>query len=123
MLPSARDFALYATQLGAKGVRETAYSLLSFEGKRVEEEIERMKRESYYPIYRSNDFRRVHFYYSHEGYRPPSGEESRRWFRSRSYHQVVVNPYVFLGYSGEIVYEYWSSLKQDLSAVRCLMLP
>jgi hypothetical protein len=119
-LPTVRQLAMYAQSQGAKGIRRTEFENLPGSDARVKNEIEEMKQERYYPIFRSDDFRLIDFYYSSEGYRPPSGEEGRRWIRSRSYHQVIVTPYILLGDSGEIAYEYWRNPNFSLEALRCL---
>jgi hypothetical protein len=86
-LPSAREYAEYAANLGAAGIRETAYPGISTDDPRVKAEAEAMSKDHYIQIY-TEDYLAdgaptvVGFYYSAAGFHDPAGTE--RWLATSS---------------------------------------
>ncbi len=102
-LPRAREFAEFASSLGAAGISQTAkYGYRQVEARNADEKLgEKVDR----------------FYYSNLGYKRPSGDWGNHWFWSSSVIEVSsVNGFYFNGYSGGIDY----NVRFDWNAVRCI---
>jgi hypothetical protein len=72
-LPNARELALHAQSLGARGIRETAFPDVSEKDAHVSEEMRLMHGDGFIPIERANSAHQltVDFYYNKTGYKPP----------------------------------------------------
>lgn len=101
-MPTAREFALYAQNLGAQGISETA-------------------KDGYYLVKGSDSAGNPdHFYFSYKGYQRPAGDLGNYWFWSSSVHPDDSDyAYYLYGDDGHVYYGYRSS-DVVISAVRCV---
>lgn len=120
-LPTAREVALLAQSLGAKGILETSFTDISVKMNEVKTEILEKKAQGYYPIYKLNSQRQtvVDFYYSEEGYVRPEGDTGKYWFWTYSLQPADKNyAYVLISTNGRITSDY-NPVMYAGAAVRC----
>lgn len=103
-LPTVRELAEEATRLGAQGIRETAYPDAETSAAALRDEIDRMARDGYVPIYKRSLHAgvAVGFYFNFRGYRKPEGSHGLWYFWSTSVDPRNSDVYMLSGYSGEI---------------------
>lgn len=130
-LPTAREFALIAKSMGAKGLLETSYPDEPIGSSAVEAEIEQRRGRSYpqpgyYYISRHipdpNDLSKpgkeaVDFYYSHSGYNRPTGVQGEHMFWSSSLGRNTTLAASLNGVTGVISYH---DRFEKQAAVLCL---
>ena len=87
-LPTARELALVAQSLGARGIRETSYPNRDINSRQVQEEQSLMRAKGYFPVhvlrYEDGPFTAIDFYFNSYGYvRPKDYGDNLFWSSSR----------------------------------------
>lgn len=121
-LPTARELAIHAQTLGARGIRETKFPDAVSTDAEVKAEIEQMRLDGYHPIFKINSSTRmaVDFYYENGGYNRPEGDHGQYSFWSSS---LILSPprtievYSLNGYDGAIQADVRGN---PAGAVRCV---
>jgi hypothetical protein len=109
-LPDVREFALFAKQNGAKGIRETKYPGVPYDDERVRQELDQAQREGYADqsdyignlisegSITSNTY--IQFYYSVDGYRMPNQQYSEKFWTSKKDNMMRNSYLTFSGPDG-----------------------
>jgi hypothetical protein len=116
-LPSTRQWAQYAHDLGALGIQETAFMNTSVNSPEVKLETEQMAKNGYMALYRHNNSQEVviDFYYSFKGYKRPANElGSNLFWTSNDIAFSQLRFYVFDGDSGGF------GGRVNIAPIRCL---
>lgn len=122
-LPSARELAQLSQDLGAAGIRETAYANIDSENEEVVREININEAQGFYPILQrlADGGARVDFYFRAHGYKPREDlvpNLTRRLYWSSSLDATFDDSaYIFDGALGAVRFELF---RWVYASVRCV---
>jgi len=121
-LPTARELALVAQSMGAKGIRETSHPDKSTADPVVKAEISEMHEADYHVVYKWNDDNKevVYFYFNQQGYNPPDDLKNYLFWSSSVRSNFLDDAY---GLNDENLFlfdYYYRRWPHNDTAVRCV---